>query len=65
MKKWLWERALPLWAKQTLLQENKTLQKENAALRVRVRVLESYIRGVHKGMGKRQGRKGTDFSASG
>ena len=49
MKKWLVERFLPMWAKQTVLQENRSLQRENMALQAKVRELESYIRGLHRG----------------
>ena len=53
MKKWLYAHFLPLWAKETVLQENKALAAENAQLKGRVRELESYIRGLHKGLGRR------------
>ena len=54
MKKWLMERVLPVWAKQTLLAENRTLRGENDRLHCRVQVLESYIRGLHRGLGRRK-----------
>ena len=50
MKKWLCERFLPLWAKETILRENRNLRAENAALTQKVRELEAYIKGVHKAM---------------
>lgn len=49
MKKWLQERFLPMWAKETVLQENRSLRQENERLFNRVRQLEAYIRGLHRG----------------
>lgn len=49
MKQWFLERFLPLWAKETVLQENRALRQENEALRQQVRQLECYIRGLHRG----------------
>lgn len=48
MKDWLLHRFLPLWAKETVLGENRRLQAENHQLVCRVRELESYIRGMQK-----------------
>ena len=53
MKNWLIERFLPMWAKQTLLVENRELYRQKELLAHKVRELESYIRGIHKGLGKR------------
>ncbi len=50
MKKWLLERFLPMWAKETVLRDNRQLRAENEALLQKVRELESYIRGIHTGM---------------
>ena len=52
MKNWLILRFLPIWAKETVLRENRALQKENRQLQDRVRLLESYIRGLHRGSRK-------------
>lgn len=49
MKKWLIQRFLPMWAKETVLADNRSLQSENQALRCKVRELECYIRGLHRG----------------
>lgn len=46
MKKWLVERFLPMWAKQTVLRENAALREKNRALVCRVRELEAFIRGM-------------------
>ena len=50
MKKWLIEKSLPLWAKETVLRDNKLLRAENEALRQKVNELESYIQGIHLGL---------------
>lgn len=50
MKKWLLEHFLPMWAKETVLRDNRLLREENDALCHKVRELEQYIRGIHTGM---------------
>ena len=50
MRKWLTEYFLPLWAKETVLRDNRNLQAENKMLRQKVNELESYIRGIHLGL---------------
>lgn len=50
MRKWLWERVLPMWAKETLLRENRRLSEENAALEQENARLRSYIRGLRLGL---------------
>ena len=50
MKKWLLNRFLPMWAKETVLWENRQLRKENRALQVKVDQLQAYIDGVRLGL---------------
>lgn len=57
MKNWLIKTYLPLWAKETVLRDNRQLRAENADLQRKLRELESYIRGIHMGL---RGRRGTD-----
>ena len=54
MRKWLTENFLPLWAKETVLRDNRNLRAENELLRQKVKELESYIQGIHMGL---QGRR--------
>lgn len=54
MKKWLTEHFLPLWAKETVLRDNRNLRAENELLRQKIRELESYIQGIHMGMRRRR-----------
>lgn len=49
-KKWLTEKFLPLWAKETVLRDNRNLRAENDALRQKICELENYIRGIHLGL---------------
>ncbi len=49
MKKWLVERFLPMWAKETVLAENRQLRRENRRLREENDKLSAYIRGVLQG----------------
>ena len=48
--KWLQERFLPMWAKETVLWENRQLRKENGDLLRRLREKEAYIKGMHKAL---------------
>ena len=57
MKKWLLERFLPMWAKETVLLDNRLLRAENRQLQQKVNELESYIRGIHMGMRYGKGRR--------
>ena len=50
MKKWLLNHFLPMWAKETVLWENRQLKKENQALQVKVDLLQAYIDGVRLGL---------------
>ena len=50
MKKWLIERFLPMWAKETVLSDNRRLIDENLRLRQRNKELQAYIDGVHAGI---------------
>jgi hypothetical protein len=55
MRKWLIEGFLPMWAKQTVLEDNRQLGWELRALRAENRELKAYIQGLEKGIraGKR------------
>lgn len=53
MKKWLLERFLPMWAKETVLADNRALQRKNKALQQENRELSAYIRGLELGLRRR------------
>lgn len=57
MKNWLMERLLPMWAKETLLADNRALRRENAWLRQQNREKNAYIRGLHKGLRRAAGNR--------
>lgn len=50
MKKWLQNNFLPMWARQTLLQDHRLLQQENRRLQEKVNEMEAYIAGLHVGL---------------
>lgn len=50
MKKWLVNSFLPMWAKETVLQENRQLKEENRQLRQKVSRLEAYALGLRTGL---------------
>ena len=56
MKKWLFDRFLPVWAKETVLRENRLLREENAFLWQQNRELERYIQGIRLGLRRAKGR---------
>lgn len=55
MKKWLCDHFLPMWAKETVLAENRRLRKENEKLSQLVEQRDAYIQGLQLGIraGKR------------
>jgi cell division protein FtsB len=46
MKKWLTNNFLPMWAKETVLAENRTLKKRNKQLEQEIAVLKAKIYGM-------------------
>ena len=46
MKRWFLETFLPMWAKETVLADNRRLQKENEVLKQETEKLAQYTRGV-------------------
>jgi hypothetical protein len=50
LKERLVGRYLPLWAKETVLRENKILMRENEMLKQKVRELDAYIDGIKLGI---------------
>ena len=50
IKNWLYGKFLPMWAKETVLNENKELTAENFQLKQKIKENEAYIRGLEQGM---------------
>lgn len=50
MKKWLVNNFLPMWAKETVLQENRALRQENKLLLQKLQETEAYARGLRTGL---------------
>ena len=57
MKKWFLERFLPMWAKETVLSDNRRLWAENRALAQKNRELRAYIKGLETGIRRRSNGK--------
>ena len=54
MKKWFQARFLPMWAKESVVRDNRILLRENAALRQQVKELKAYIRGMQAGLRRKR-----------
>ena len=50
IKKWFIERALPVYARESLLKEVARLERENAELRAENLSQQAYIRGLENGV---------------
>lgn len=50
MKKWLIETFLPMWAKETVLSENRDLQHRLQKARQENETMRAFIRGIEHGM---------------
>lgn len=50
LKEWFINRFLPVWAKETVLEELKKERSENKKLQQEVDRLEAYIRGLETGI---------------
>lgn len=50
LKKWLVERFLPAWAKESVHRENQTLREEIADLKACIKEREAYIDGLERGL---------------
>lgn len=50
MKRWLIDGFLPMWAKQTVLEDNRSLIKQLREVRNENRELKAYIQGLEQGI---------------
>lgn len=61
MKHWLQENFLPMWAKETVLRDNRQLKRDLRHLRQENKELLAYIRGLEEGLrALRRGKKSED-----
>ena len=49
-KQWLFDRFLPMWAKETLLKENRELRLEVAELKQKLELQNAYFAGMENGV---------------
>ena len=56
MKKWLLDRFLPMWAKQTVYRDNRLLAEKLNKSTAEIDRLRAYIKGLEKGV-QRQGKE--------
>ncbi len=54
MKKWLIEHFLPMWAKETVLRDNRQMAKQIKALQQENEKLAAYVRGLEAGIRSRK-----------
>jgi hypothetical protein len=54
MKKWLIENFLPMWAKETVLRDNRALLRSLRDERQENARLQAYIRGLERGLRSRR-----------
>lgn len=50
IKKWFLDRFLPMWAKETVLADNKRLQRQVVELEQKLALKEAYIAGLETGI---------------
>ena len=63
IKRWLIERILPVWAKESLLREIEELRKQNEALCHQLALRNEYISGLENGI--RAQRRITIYNTTG
>lgn len=57
MKNWMIRHFLPMWAKETVLADNRSLRTENRKLKQLLREREAYIRGLETGLRSIRGKR--------
>lgn len=49
IKQWFYDRFLPMWAKETVLKENRELLRQNEDLQKKLEIQRAYIAGLETG----------------
>lgn len=50
MKRWLLENFLPMWAKESVLRDNRALKRQLRELEQQLQLRNAYIRGLESGL---------------
>ena len=50
MKRWLMEHFLPMWAKESVLRDNRALKRQVRQLEQQIKLRDAYIRGLESGI---------------
>ena len=50
MKRWLMEHFLPMWAKESVLRDNRVLKRQVRQLEQQIKLRDAYIRGLESGI---------------
>ncbi len=50
MKRWLLEHFLPMWAKETVLKDNRQLYRQVKSMQQKIQLQQAYIRGLELGL---------------
>ncbi len=50
MKRWFLEHFLPMWAKESVLRDNRALKRQIRSLEHQLQIREAYIRGLESGL---------------
>ena len=50
MKRWLVEQFLPMWAKESVLRDNRAMRRQIRELEKQLDIQRSYIRGLESGL---------------
>ena len=50
MKRWLVEQFLPMWAKESVLRDNRAMRRQIRELEKQLQIQRSYIRGLESGL---------------
>ena len=50
MKRWLMEHFLPMWAKESVLRDNRALKRQVRQLEQQIKLRDAYIRGLESGL---------------
>lgn len=50
MKRWLLEHFLPMWAKESVLRDNRAMRRQLRELEKQLQIQKAYIRGLESGL---------------